>query len=111
MAVGDARSTDEFIAEMTRRIVEQFDPLQVILFGSHARGDARPGSDVDLLVVLSRLENPRRTNVAILGSLLGLGVAKDVVVMTPDEIARRGKLIGSVLEPALRERRVLYERA
>ena len=46
----DGRSTDEIIAEMTRRIVEQFDPLQVILFGSHARGDARADSDVDLLV-------------------------------------------------------------
>lgn len=43
-------------------------------------------------------------------ALRGLGVPKDVVVTTPDEIARRGRLIGTVLEPALREGKVLYER-
>ncbi|MAE69956.1 MAG: hypothetical protein CME06_05755 [Gemmatimonadetes bacterium] len=41
---------------MTRRIVEQFDPDRIIIFGSHARGTAGPESDVDLLVVLPILE-------------------------------------------------------
>jgi uncharacterized protein len=40
------------IEQMVRRIVEQFHPERVILFGSHARGDAGPDSDVDLLVVM-----------------------------------------------------------
>ena len=40
MATTNTRSVDEVIAEMTRRIVEKLDPLQVILFGSQARGDA-----------------------------------------------------------------------
>jgi len=48
--------------------------------------------------------------VAILGELRGLGIAKDVVATTPGEIAAWGKLIGTVLEPALREGQVLYER-
>ena len=106
----DTRSTEEIIAEMTRRIVERFDPLQVILFGSHARGDAHADSDVDLLVVFPHLENKRSAAVAILSLLSGSGVAKDIVVTTPDEIAARGHLIGTVLEPALREGRVLYDR-
>jgi uncharacterized protein len=110
MATTDARSVDEIIAEMTRRIVEQFDPLQVILFGSHARGDAHADSDVDLLVVFPHVENSRTMAVAIRSELRGSGVAKDIVVTTPDEIAARGKLIGTVLEPALREGRILYER-
>jgi predicted nucleotidyltransferase len=110
MTPADTREVDEIIAEMTRRIVEKFDPLQVILFGSRARGDARPDSDVDLLVVFPHVENSRLAAVAILGELQGLGVAKDVVVTTPDEIAVWGKMIGNVLEPALREGRVLYER-
>jgi predicted nucleotidyltransferase len=110
MSTADTRSADEIIAEMTRRIVEKFDPLQVILFGSRARGDARADSDVDLLVVLPQVENTRLTAVAILSELRGLGMAKDVVVTTPDEIAAWGKLIGTVLEPALREGRVLYDR-
>src|SRR5688572_28399607 len=110
MATTDTRSVDEIIAEMTRRIVEKFDPLQVILFGSQARGDAHADSDVDLLVVFPHVENSFTTAVAILEELSGLGMAKDVVVTTPDEIEAWGKLIGTVLEPALREGRVLYER-
>jgi len=42
---------------MTERIVQRFHPVRVILFGSHARGDARPDSDVDLLVMLRRVKN------------------------------------------------------
>ncbi|MFN8633700.1 MAG: nucleotidyltransferase domain-containing protein [Chloroflexota bacterium] len=104
------RPIDRVIAEMTRRIVERFNPLQVILFGSQARGDARPDSDVDLLVVFPQVENSRLMAVAILSELRGLGVAKDVVVTTPEEIQVWGKLIGTVLEPALREGRILYDR-
>jgi uncharacterized protein len=111
MATTDTRTAEEIIAEMTRRIVERFDPLQVILFGSRARGDARPDSDVDLLVVFQTCENTRLQAVAISSELQGLGVSKDVVVTTPDEITAWGHLIGTVLEPALREGRVLYDRS
>ncbi|MFN8633407.1 MAG: nucleotidyltransferase domain-containing protein [Chloroflexota bacterium] len=104
------KTTDEIIAEMVQRIVERFDPLQIILFGSRARGDARPDSDVDLLVVFPHLEDKRGTNVAILSALRHSGISKDVVVTTPDEIAAWGRMIGNVLEPALREGRILYER-
>jgi predicted nucleotidyltransferase len=72
MAVSGGRSTEEIIAEMTRRIVKQFDPLQIILFGSQARGDARPDSDIDLLVVFPHVENSRTMMVAILDELSGL---------------------------------------
>jgi predicted nucleotidyltransferase len=110
VATTDALSIDAIIDEMVRRIVARFDPLQVILFGSRARGDAHADSDVDLLVVFPQVENTRLMAVAIRGELGGLGVAKDVVVTTPEEIAARGHLIGTVLEPALRDGRVLYER-
>jgi predicted nucleotidyltransferase len=111
MTAAERQPTGEIIAEMTRRIVEHFDPPQVILFGSQARGDARPDGDVDLLVVFPHVENSRVQAVAIRRALSGMGIAEDTIVMTPDEIAARGKLIGSVLEPALRAGRVLYERS
>ena len=96
--------------EAVRRNTRQFDPLRIILFGSWARGDARPDSDIDLLVVLPHVENKRRAAVEILRALNGLPLSKDVVVTTPEEIAARGNVIGDVLRPALREGRVVYER-
>lgn len=110
MVASDAETADRIIAQMVRRIVEQFDPLQIILFGSRARGDARPDSDVDLLVVFPYVENSFTAAVAILDELSGMGLAKDVVVSTPEELAAYRHLIGTVFEPALREGRVLYER-
>lgn len=103
-------TTHELIADMTDRIARDFHPLRIILFGSHARGDATADSDIDLLVVLPEAPNKRQAAIEIRRALRDLPVSKDIVVTTPDEIARRGDLIGSVLRPALRERKVLYER-
>ena len=50
----------ELIATMTERIVSGFKPVQILLFGSYARGDAHPQSDVDLLVVFSECANKRK---------------------------------------------------
>jgi predicted nucleotidyltransferase len=99
------------LSEAIERIRRQFDPLRIILFGSWARGQARPDSDLDLLVVLPHVENKRRAAVEILRALNGLPVSKDVIVTTPEEIAARGNTIGHVLRPALREGKVVYERA
>jgi len=100
--------TDDVIHEMVRRIVERFHPEQIILFGSRARGDARPDSDVDLLVVLREVSDKHQAAVSIRRALAGMAVSKDIIVATPEEIATRGDVIGSVLRPALREGRVLY---
>jgi predicted nucleotidyltransferase len=101
-------------ADLTLSIIEQivhdFHPLQIVLFGSHARGDADPESDVDLLVVLPQVTDKRKTAIEIRRALASLPVSKDILVTTPEEIARRGDLVGSVLRPALREGKVLYER-
>ncbi|MCX7017075.1 MAG: nucleotidyltransferase domain-containing protein [Candidatus Sumerlaeota bacterium] len=93
------------------RIVRDFDPIRLILFGSQARGDAGPHSDIDLLVVLPRVESKHDAAVAIRIVLADLPVAKDIVVATPEDLERRGNRIGSILRPALREGRILYERA
>ena len=95
---------------MAEVIARQFRPLRVILFGSHARGTAQADSDIDLLVVLPSVADKRKTTVEIRRSLDGFPVSKDVIVTTPDEIERRGRLVGSLLRPALREGRTIYER-
>jgi predicted nucleotidyltransferase len=102
-------TTNEAISEMTERIVQRFHPVRVILFGSHARGDARPDSDVDLLVVLPQVENKRESAVAIQRELSDIPIAKDIIITTPSELERFGDMIGLIYRPALREGRVLYE--
>ena len=109
MSSTETRPIEEIIAEMTRRIVERFDPLQVILFGSHARGDAHADSDVDLLVVFPEVENNRRMRVDIRDVLSDLPVSKDIIVTTPDEIRRSEHRLGSILRPAIRDGRLLFQ--
>lgn len=100
----------ELIATMTERIVRGFKPVQILLFGSYARGDAHPQSDVDLLVVFSECANKRKTAVDIRRALADLPVCKDIIVTTPEELERQRDWIGSVLRSAQREGKILYER-
>ena len=99
---------NEFISIMTDRIVEGFEPLQIILFGSQARGDADQQSDIDLLVVFSELRDKRETALDIMRALSDLPAAKDILVSTPEELERHRTRIGSVLRYAQREGKVLY---
>jgi predicted nucleotidyltransferase len=103
-------STEAKISEMVRRIVEQFQPRRVILFGSHARGTAGPDSDVDLFVVLDRVTSKREQRIAVRMALGGIGVAKDVVVASAEEVEAKKDLVGTIIYPALREGKILYER-
>ncbi len=110
VSTGRSAIAAETIEIAVERLVRQFDPLRIILFGSCARGEERPDSDLDLLVVLPRVEDKRKTTVDMRRALRDLPVAKDVISTDPDEIRRRGELVGTVLRPALREGKVLYER-
>lgn len=106
----DALGEEGMIAEVVGRLVRQFDPDRILLFGSRARGDARPDSDVDLLVVLPHMENKHQTLVAMLRAVADLPIAIDILPTDRNEIASRGHVVGTVLRSALREGKVLYER-
>ena len=91
------------------RLAYAFDPLRIVVFGSYARGDARPGSDLDLLVVLPTVKDKRRVALDMRHALSGLKVGKDIIVTTPKEIKERGWIIGTVLHRALKEGEIVYE--
>ena len=101
--------TAEIISTMVARIVGQFQPTSILLFGSQARGDAKESSDVDLLVVMREVPDKRQAAIEIRRSLRDLPVSKDIVVATPDEVARRRHVVGTIIHAALREGRVVYE--
>lgn len=109
----EGKTLEEWLPNVVERVVERFDPLKIILFGSLARGEANYDSDVDLLVVFDHveLENKRELTVDILRSLVEIPVPVDVVVTDVDEIDRQGHIVGTVLRPALREGTLVYERS
>ncbi len=98
-----------YLSEVVDRIVRKFHPVKIILFGSWARGSAREDSDLDLLVVLPKVEHKRKAAIEVMRVLNGLPISKDVVITTPQEIKERGQVIGYILRPALEEGKVVYE--
>lgn len=99
-----------YLSEVVDRIVRKFHPEKIILFGSWARGEAREDSDLDLLVVLPKVEHTRKAAIQIGNSLSNLPINKDIIVTTPKDIEKYGKTVGYILLPALTEGRVIYER-
>jgi len=100
----------ERIEEIVDRIVRQFDPEMVILFGSHARGDAGPDSDVDLLIVMPVVGSRRDTRLAIRRALQDIEVPKDILLVTPEDFERRKRIAGTIERPAATQGKVLYAR-
>ena len=102
--------TERLLAEVVRRIVETVHPDQIILFGSRARGDADPGSDLDLLVIQESDEPRYRRSIPILGALSRIMVPMDILVYTPQEVQDWSQVRQAFVTTALREGKVLYEK-
>ncbi len=100
--------TPSLIDRMVKRIVKKFHPEQVILFGSHARGEAGPDSDVDLLIVMNFEGTAFDQAVEIRLALHDFRIPKDVMVTTPENFAWRKEVVGTIEWPAAREGKVLY---
>jgi len=99
------------IDQIVRRVVEQFRPEKIVLFGSHARGSAGPDSDVDLLVVMPVEGSRREMTVAVRMALHDIRVPKDILLVTPDEMEMYCDIVGHIIYPAVREGRVRHDRA
>jgi len=95
---------------MAQRIAEQFRPERIILFGSWARGTQTPDSDVDLLVIVREAPDPRALRIAMRRAVNGMGLPKDIVVLTADVFETNRRVPGTIAYPADQEGKVLYAR-
>jgi len=95
------------IQKIVRRIVEKAHPEQIILFGSAARGEGGPESDIDLLIIKSNVHR-RQLAMDLYEALADIGQPVDLIIATPEDIEKYGQSLALILEPALREGKVLY---
>ena len=104
---------DPELGRLLAVIVEDFSPIEIILFGSQARGDSTPDSDFDVAVVMPVGTNRHRTGADIyqaLGRVHPRSRGIDIVVLVDGEIQRGSADIGSLTREIAREGRVLYRR-
>ena len=104
----DGKVDPDVLADVVRRVAEVAKPDKVILFGSAARGEMGPHSDIDLLVVKD-VDDAHGLAGDIYMNLRGVEAAVDLVVVSPREVERYKDTHALVIKPALREGRIVYE--
>lgn len=98
---------DALITEAANRLAAAAPDARVILFGSHARGEAHGGSDLDLLVIEPGLKSRRAEFVRLREALGDLGVPIDLIVLSAEYADQRAEVRGSMVNEALLRGRVL----
>ena len=103
------------VEEITDAIVREVSPVRIILFGSRARGDAQPDSDVDILVIEDQPFGPGHTRdqelKRIRHALWGFKVPVDILVYASEEAEKWKHAKNHVIARAYREGKILYDRA
>jgi len=100
----------DLIRGIVRRIVDTLQPEKVILFGSQARGDARPNSDFDVLVIKHSDEPRYCRSIPLYVALADLPVEVEVIVYTPEEVGEWSEVPQAFVTSAVREGTTIYER-
>jgi len=106
--MADKKPSEQTLQEIIRRIVQVAQPERIILFGSAARGEMGPHSDVDLLVIKRGEFNRGRLVGDIYVNLHGVGQAVDVILVTPEQVERYRNTHCLVIAPAVREGKEVY---
>ena len=99
--------SSQTLDDIIRRVVETAQPEKIILFGSAARGDMGPNSDVDLLIIKEGADT-LNLMARIYRKLHGVGAAVDAIVVSPEDVERFKDSHALIIKPALREGRVVY---
>lgn len=97
------------LARVVGRLVAALKPQRIYVFGSQARGEAMPDSDIDLLLVVPAADQPSyRLAQAAYHAAAPHSLALDILVMPAEEFAWRSRAVGSLPATVLREGRILY---
>ncbi|MBF0291994.1 MAG: nucleotidyltransferase domain-containing protein [Nitrospinae bacterium] len=99
---------ENVLGEITKRIADAIHPQKIILFGSAARGAMTEDSDLDLLVIAQDGTHRRRASQSIYKALRGIGLAKDIVVVTEADVEAYGSDPSLILKTALADGREIY---
>jgi predicted nucleotidyltransferase len=110
LAAKNKLASERQIKKIVERVVSRFLPDKIILFGSYAAGTAGPDSDLDLLVVMSIAGSRRNKAIEIGVALHDIAIAKDVIVVTPEDFEWRKDIFGTIEWPAAHQGEVLYAR-
>ena len=101
--------TEDSIKDFVNDVINRFNPERVILFGSHASGNATPDSDVDILVVMDFKSRPHQQAFEIRRTIKR-SFPLDLLVRRPADIDRRLRLGDFFIKEIMQEGKVLYER-
>jgi len=112
MTSAEYQITESLIREMAQVAAQEVQPEAIILFGSHATGQAGPDSDVDLMVIetapFGALRDRRKELTRLWHVLSRFTVAKDILVYSRDEVEQWRDARNHIIARALREGKVLY---
>ena len=98
----------QVVDRMIQAVVASVRPLRIILLGSAARGDMRPDSDLDLLVVMPHGTHRRKTAQRLYRQLVGLRVPFDIMVATPGDLELHRNNPGLIYQTILSEGTEVY---
>ncbi len=101
---------DQLVERVTQRIAEGIRPEKIILFGSRARGDGRPDSDIDLLLICKDFDSRRKLKLRVRKLFPYQGFSMDLFVLTPEEFEWQKEVVSTVGRIASREGVVYYDR-
>jgi len=102
------RPNQNILDNLVRRIIAVVRPSRILLFGSAARGDMQPDSDIDVLVIVPDGVHRRQTVRDIYRHLIGFPFAVDVVVATESDLSKYKDNFSLVYYPASREGQEIY---
>lgn len=102
------RTLQAAIEDITAQLIEKYMPDKIILFGSAARGDAGPGSDVDFLIIKRDTPSYSPDRIMEVSDLIDRDVPVDFLIYRPEEFEKRLSMGDPFIEMILKEGKVLY---